>query len=79
MAILEPQLQSYIGGTNVIDNIIHKIRRAVRFIGSHTVVKARFRDYCRAQNKPGRMFVVDVKHRWNTTYLMPHQVKGYEQ
>ncbi|BAS98438.1 Os06g0592951 [Oryza sativa Japonica Group] len=42
-------------------------------------MKERFRDYCRAKDKPVRMFGIDVKHRWNTTYLMLRQLKGYEE
>uniref|UniRef100_J3LQJ8 Uncharacterized protein n=1 Tax=Oryza brachyantha TaxID=4533 RepID=J3LQJ8_ORYBR len=29
-------------------------------------------------NKPGRMSGIDAKHRWNTTYLLLHRAKGYE-
>ncbi|KAG8091271.1 hypothetical protein GUJ93_ZPchr0011g27438 [Zizania palustris] len=97
MQILEPQLQSYIGGYVIhqrcichiinlitqagmreIDALLSKIRRAVRFIAGHTVVRARFREYCVAQQKKPRTFGVDIKTRWNSTYLMLREVKGYE-
>ena len=42
-------------------------------------MKEMFQDYCRAKNKLVRMFGIDVKHRWNTTCLMLHQLKGYEK
>nr|AAP53852.1 hAT family dimerisation domain containing protein [Oryza sativa Japonica Group] len=77
-------------GMIVLDKLLNKIRRSVRIIGGNTVVKARFQDYCKAKNKPGRMFGIvknkpgrmfgiDVKHRWNTTYLLLRQLKGYEE
>nr|AAK52130.1 putative transposase [Oryza sativa Japonica Group]AAK55483.1 hypothetical protein OSJNBa0015K03.10 [Oryza sativa Japonica Group]ABF96458.1 transposase, putative [Oryza sativa Japonica Group] len=66
-------------GFTVISNLLNKIRQAVSIIGSQSVMKARFRDYCQAKDKPVRMFGIDVKHRWNTTYLMLRQLKGYEE
>ncbi|EEE57032.1 hypothetical protein OsJ_06814 [Oryza sativa Japonica Group] len=63
-------------GIIVPDKLLNKIRHSVRIIGGNTVVKARFQDYCKAKKKPGRMFGIDVKHRWNKTYLLLRQLKG---
>ena len=62
------------GGMIVIDNLLNKICQVVRIIGGNTVVKARFQHNCKARNKSARMFGIDVKHRWNTTYLLLHRL-----
>nr|ABB47401.1 hypothetical protein LOC_Os10g23270 [Oryza sativa Japonica Group] len=63
----------------VLEKLLNKICRYVRIIAGNTVVKARFQDYCKAKKKPARMFGIDVKHRWNTMYLLLRQLKGYEE
>ncbi|EEE65960.1 hypothetical protein OsJ_21851 [Oryza sativa Japonica Group] len=70
------QEQDISNGFTVITNLHNKIRQAVSIIEGQSVMKERFRDYCRAKDKPVRMFGIDVKHRWNTTYLMLRQLKG---
>ena len=62
----------------VIGVYLNNIRDVLRFLSHSTVVAARFAEYCVANNKAPRKFGLDMKVRWNSTYIMLKKVQGYE-
>jgi len=65
-------------GIAVVNPYLDNIRAAIRFITSTPQMIAKFAEYCRAHNKKPRKFGLDMKVRWNSTYLMLKSLEGYE-
>ncbi|KAJ1278634.1 hypothetical protein BS78_04G093800 [Paspalum vaginatum] len=65
-------------GITVFSKYLDNIRAAIRFITSTPQMISKFAEYCRAHNKKPRKFGLDMKIRWNSTYLMLKSLQGYE-
>jgi hypothetical protein len=62
----------------VIGLYLNNIRAAIRFLSSSTVVSGNFKQYCVAQGVKPKKIGLDMKVRWNSTYMMLKALEGYE-
>jgi hypothetical protein len=65
-------------GIIVINKYLDNIRAAIRFMTSTPQMICKFAEYCKAQGEKPKKFGLDMKIRWNSTYLMLKKLEGYE-
>jgi hypothetical protein len=66
-------------GITVVSKFLENIRAAIRFITSTPQMVTKFAEYCKANSMKPRKFGLDMKIRWNSTYLMLKKLEGYEK
>jgi hypothetical protein len=66
-------------GITVVSNFLDNICAAIRFITSAPQMVTKFVEYCIANSIKPRKFDLDMKIRWNSTYLMLKKLDGYEK
>jgi hypothetical protein len=66
-------------GITVVSKHLDNVRATVRFITSTPQMITKFGEYCKANNMKQRKFGLDMKIRWNSTYLMLKKLEGYEK
>jgi hypothetical protein len=65
-------------GMSQVSKHLSSIRSAIRFLSTSPLAYSKFKEYCKVRGKKPRKFGLDMKVRWNSTYHMLKQVKGYE-
>jgi hypothetical protein len=63
-------------GITVVSKYLDNVCVAARFITSTPQMITKFGEYCKANNMKQRKFVLDMKIRWNSTYLMLKKLEG---
>jgi hypothetical protein len=63
----------------VVTKYLDNVSAVVRFITSTPQMIKKFGEYCKANNLKSRKFGLDMKIRWNSTYLMLKKLEGYEK
>ena len=66
-------------GMSQVSKHLSSIRSAIRFLSTSPLAYSKFKEYCKVRGKKPRKFGLDMKVRWNSTYHMLKQVKGYEK
>jgi hypothetical protein len=66
-------------GITVVSKYLDNVRAAVRFITSTPQMIKKFGEYCKSNNLKSRKFGLDMKIRWNSTYLMLKKLEGYKK
>jgi hypothetical protein len=61
-----------------VSQYLRNIRTSIRFLSISPLAYSKFKGYCKVRGKKPRKFGLDMKVRWNSTYHMLKQVKGYE-
>jgi hypothetical protein len=63
----------------VVTKYLDNVSAVVRFITSTPQMIKKFGEYCKANNLKSRKFGLDMKIRWNSTYLMLKKLEGYKK
>ena len=57
-------------GMSQVSQYVNNIRSAIRFISSSPLAYSKFKEYCKINGLKPRKFGLDMKVRWNSTYML---------